>query len=271
MLLIAQAFPLLVLVCSFLSFPFLSFPFLSFPFLSFPFLLAVNFFSCFLSLYAVFLSLSVTLSFLFAFHQKGDPEETSPEYFESLSFSILQDIVNISKKYNGVPDQDGNIQLTGRPTFSPAHEEIRLYLINKINSIISQATNGANYTLETSEESGVFQLTRQRAFVQTYSNITNIKVKVVPSEIPPSELPPFVVYSAHYDSVVFSPGASDNGVQVANALEVLRVLSHRPQLPFPILFLFDDAEEASNLIFSFLFFPLFFSLLLSSPLLFLVS
>lgn len=54
----------------------------------------------------------------------------------------------------------------------------------------------------------------------------------------------FVV--AHYDSVPFGPGASDNGVGVAAVLEVARMLQNR-EMNREVVFLFTDGEELSLL------------------------
>jgi hypothetical protein len=56
-----------------------------------------------------------------------------------------------------------------------------------------------------------------------------------------------VMLAAHYDSVPAGPGASDDGVGVANLLEIARVLSAMPQLKHPIVLLVTDGEEAGLL------------------------
>jgi hypothetical protein len=56
-----------------------------------------------------------------------------------------------------------------------------------------------------------------------------------------------VMLAAHYDSVAAGPGASDDGVGVAAALEVARIVSADPQPRNPIVFLIDDGEEAGLL------------------------
>jgi hypothetical protein len=56
-----------------------------------------------------------------------------------------------------------------------------------------------------------------------------------------------VMLAAHYDSVPAGPGASDDGVGVANLLEIARVLSVMPQLKHPIVLLVTDGEEGGLL------------------------
>ena len=56
-----------------------------------------------------------------------------------------------------------------------------------------------------------------------------------------------VMLAAHYDSVPAGPGASDDGVGVANLLEIARVLSAMPAPKHPIVLLVTDGEEAGLL------------------------
>jgi peptidase M28-like protein len=57
-----------------------------------------------------------------------------------------------------------------------------------------------------------------------------------------------VMLAAHYDSVPAGPGASDDGVGVANLLEIARVLSVMPAPPkHPIVLLVTDGEESGLL------------------------
>jgi hypothetical protein len=56
-----------------------------------------------------------------------------------------------------------------------------------------------------------------------------------------------VMLAAHYDSVPAGPGASDDGVGVANLLEIARVLSVIPAPKHPIVLLVTDGEEAGLL------------------------
>jgi hypothetical protein len=56
-----------------------------------------------------------------------------------------------------------------------------------------------------------------------------------------------VMLAAHYDSVPAGPGASDDGVGVANLLEIARVLSAMPAPKHPIVLLVTDGEEGGLL------------------------
>jgi Peptidase family M28 len=52
-----------------------------------------------------------------------------------------------------------------------------------------------------------------------------------------------VLLAAHYDSVPAGPGASDDGVGVANLLEIARILTVMPARRHPIVLLVTDGEE----------------------------
>jgi hypothetical protein len=56
-----------------------------------------------------------------------------------------------------------------------------------------------------------------------------------------------VLLAAHYDSVPAGPGASDDGVGVANLLEIARILTVVPARRHPIVLLVTDGEEAGLL------------------------
>ena len=56
-----------------------------------------------------------------------------------------------------------------------------------------------------------------------------------------------VMLAAHYDSVPAGPGASDDGVGVANLLEIARVLTMMPSPKHPVVLLVTDGEEAGLL------------------------
>jgi hypothetical protein len=55
-----------------------------------------------------------------------------------------------------------------------------------------------------------------------------------------------VLVASHYDSTPAGPGAADDGIGVAVALEIAALLKDRP-LPRPVTFLFDEGEEAGLL------------------------
>ncbi|KAJ1343882.1 hypothetical protein BSLG_001543 [Batrachochytrium salamandrivorans] len=74
-----------------------------------------------------------------------------------------------------------------------------------------------------------------------YNNVTNLVVKI---SCGPECDKHALLLNAHYDSTLFSPGASDGGAGIAIMLEVMRVLAHTPKtLKNSVIFLFNSAEE----------------------------
>ncbi|CAH1393509.1 unnamed protein product [Nezara viridula] len=112
------------------------------------------------------------------------------------------------------------------------------------NRIVDIKTNGGSaneISYDLQKVSGKFPLTIfSKTYVVTYENIQNIVVKVGPRGMSNYSL----LINCHFDSVPTSPGASDDGLNCAVMLEMIRVLSLSPKkLPHNIIFLFNGAEE----------------------------
>jgi hypothetical protein len=171
-----------------------------------------------------------------------DPD--SPDFFESMALYHVNNLVDIAKEADGQPDPYGNTKLTGRLTMTKAALDTGDYLLTVISAITRYAASRTGITYYVTNSENVMQRDPDLPYVLTYSNVSNVVVRLAPKD--PEVVSPAVLISAHYDSVVYSPGASDNGGMVGVALEVLRALTHREQFDFPIIFLFDDAEEAGK-------------------------
>jgi hypothetical protein len=72
----------------------------------------------------------------------------------------------------------------------------------------------------------IFRKARQLRFNESYSNITNIVVRISCGEKCNNNA---VMMNAHYDSLMGSQGASDDAVGVSVLLEIIRVLSQNPR------------------------------------------
>ena len=75
-----------------------------------------------------------------------------------------------------------------------------------------------------------------------YAGVNNIVARVVGKTRETA-----ICVNAHYDSVPYSPGASDNGAAVATGLETLRVLANVREADYSYIFLFNGAEEVGLL------------------------
>lgn len=77
--------------------------------------------------------------------------------------------------------------------------------------------------------------------IVSYANLQNVLVKLYASNDHSNHT---LLINAHYDSVPTSPGGSDDGINCAVMLEILRKLTRHPQRPLHnIVFLFNGAEE----------------------------
>jgi hypothetical protein len=79
----------------------------------------------------------------------------------------------------------------------------------------------------------------------TSRTVSCARVRNVVATIGPAK-GPYVLVASHYDSTAAGPGAADDGIGVAVALETAALLKDRP-LARPVAFLFDEGEEAGLL------------------------
>lgn len=122
---------------------------------------------------------------------------------------------------------------TQRLPLSPAEQESLAYLEFHIKSLASDA-RGRNhhlgntlipartYITEQFQAAGYEVLFQEYSFAHiTYANI---EVELLGNEHPDE----IIVIGAHYDSVIYSPGANDNASGVAAVLEIARLLNRQP-------------------------------------------
>jgi hypothetical protein len=112
------------------------------------------------------------------------------------------------------------------PVGSPAHEEVRAYILH--------ALEGMGIEARVQDTSAAIWA----AAVTHAAHLTNVIAR-----LPGRNHGPAVLLSAHYDSVPNSRGASDDGSGVATLLEAARALKAGPPLDNDVLFVFTDAEE----------------------------
>jgi hypothetical protein len=115
------------------------------------------------------------------------------------------------------------------PVGSPAHEEVRAYLLGVLSQLglearIQEASIGL-----------------KAAGVMHAAHVQNVIAR-----LPGTHAGPAVMLAAHYDSVPQSRGASDDASGVATLLETARALTAGPRLANDVVFLFSDAEEVAT-------------------------
>ena len=121
------------------------------------------------------------------------------------------------------------ISRTPHPVGTPAHEEVRAYILAAL----------AGLALDARVEEGRSAL---KAGGVTHAAV----VRNILARLPGTTPGPAVLLAAHYDSVPQSQGASDDASGVATLLETARALRASPPLRNDVLFLFTDAEEVAG-------------------------
>lgn len=123
------------------------------------------------------------------------------------------------------------------------NEELALdFLIRQLDDIIDERNPIHDITYDIQKSSGSLQIDKTTAL---YNDIQNFVVKFSPKSATHNHS---LLVNTHFDSVPVSPGAGDDGIWVAVALEILRVLSKQDwAFENSIIFLFNGAEEVKLL------------------------
>ena len=136
-----------------------------------------------------------------------------------------------------------------RNTGSPANEVYTArYIVSELAAIRDSALPGWVLEIDVQRPSGSFDLNFLGGFTSSYQNVTNILARLYyrSPDDPPSidrRAVSFLV-SAHFDSALGSPAASDDAANIASFLEIARNLAHSAPLPHAVLFNFNGAEES---------------------------
>lgn len=115
------------------------------------------------------------------------------------------------------------------------------FLRKQIFDIIHEAHPSQKIELDVQVVSGSYFLgSKPTGKINMYANIQNIVVKLYGQNDNNS-----LLLNAHFDSVPTSPGGSDDGINCAVMLEILRKYSkHGTRLVHNVIFLFNGAEES---------------------------
>ncbi|MGI6139686.1 MAG: M28 family peptidase [Candidatus Hydrogenedentales bacterium] len=98
----------------------------------------------------------------------------------------------------------------------------------------------ATYLLNTLETMGLETEFMSKSAL--YGNRLQLQQAVI-GKIPGTNSSGAIVFSAHYDSVPYGPGASDDGTGCITMLETARAFMNRPPLENDLVFAFFDVEE----------------------------
>jgi|WetSurMetagenome_2_1015567.scaffolds.fasta_scaffold81639_3 hypothetical protein len=109
--------------------------------------------------------------------------------------------------------------------------------IGERNLFIPENLHKAAFYIHTFWQNLGYEVKKQ-AFLVDGLSCENLSIEI-PGQERPEEI---ILLGAHYDSVVGSPGANDNGSAVASLLEISRLFNHQPQKKTVRLVAFTNEE-----------------------------
>lgn len=135
----------------------------------------------------------------------------------------------------------------GQRTVGSAQNELAAvdFVTKELKRIQARARPVHKLEFDVQQPNGSFFLDFIDGFTSSYRGVKNVVARLASAnELTPADQKHSLLVNCHYDSAPGSPGASDDAVNCAIMLEVLRVLSRRKQaLRHPVIFLFNGAEE----------------------------
>ncbi|KAH8297049.1 hypothetical protein KR044_003986, partial [Drosophila immigrans] len=153
-------------------------------------------------------------------------DASSGEFIGERAYNTLDRLVNIGTKVVGSNTNEVSTVV---------------FLLSEIADIRKDMLD-EYYSLEVNvqQASGSF---RYSHLLNMYQGVQNVIVKLSSKN---SSSESYLLVNSHFDTVLTSPGAGDDGFMVATMLEVLRVMATTEKyFEHPIVFLFNGAEEAA--------------------------
>ncbi|TDH69130.1 hypothetical protein CCR75_003182 [Bremia lactucae] len=131
-----------------------------------------------------------------------------------------------------------------RPVGTEANEIlVPNYLLEEIDKIQRIKPAGVTVDVDVQKPSGAFGMDFIAQFQNIYANVTNILVKVSPANATVEALNNSLMISSHYDAAIGAAAASDDGVNIAIMVELLRLFVLNPPTHATLVFNFNGAEE----------------------------
>lgn len=158
---------------------------------------------------------------------------------DTVEINSMNDDIFVAKRAMTTLIKLGN--LGPRPVGSYENEKLAFNLFkSEIEDIINEVSNVNGIEMYNQKVSGSFVLDMKNwKYVLSYKDLQNVVVKVDPKR----GVNDSVLLNCHFDTVPAGPGVSDNGVNCAVMVELLRILAKSPDLRRPIIFLFNGGEE----------------------------
>jgi len=127
------------------------------------------------------------------------------------------------------------------------------YIANAIQKIQHAAPQGVEIEMVMQHPSGSFHFDFLGGMTNVYANVTNVLARISFARKAASGEEDYtasranaILLSAHFDSALGSPAATDDLVNIAGMLELLRSLSVSSPLQHSVVFNFNGAEETIN-------------------------
>ncbi|KAI9911750.1 hypothetical protein PsorP6_009695 [Peronosclerospora sorghi] len=131
-----------------------------------------------------------------------------------------------------------------RPVGSKGNEELTpRYLLQQIEDIKASKPAGVHVEVDVQRPSGAFGVDFPAHFQNIYANVTNILVRVARSPLTHDARDNSLLISAHYDAAIGGAAASDDGVNIATMVELIRLFVRSPPAHATLVFNFNGAEE----------------------------
>uniref|UniRef100_A0A182IYS4 FXNA-like protease n=1 Tax=Anopheles atroparvus TaxID=41427 RepID=A0A182IYS4_ANOAO len=131
-----------------------------------------------------------------------------------------------------------------KPVGSQANEVMaHEFLLKELDGIVASAHANQRIELDRQTVTGAFSTSLlNQSMTSVYRNVQNVVVRLAGEN--EGDGSAALLLNCHFDTVASSPGASDDAASCAVMLEVLRVLSRRPERTrHPVVFLLNGAEE----------------------------
>jgi hypothetical protein len=125
--------------------------------------------------------------------------------------------------------------VTRHSSLTPANSRLE-----QIEAIKAAAADGVSVEVDVQRPSGAFGLNFMAQFQNIYANVTNVLVRVSGSR---AALDHALLISSHYDAAIGAAAGSDDGVNVAIMVELLRLAVRAPPKHAALVFNFNGAEE----------------------------
>lgn len=136
--------------------------------------------------------------------------------------------------------------LGARPVGSYENEKLAVGLLtSEIRGIMDDVDNRNPIEMRVQKVNGSYTVNKKKWLItMNYEDLQNVVVRINPKRGGANDA---VLLNCHFDSVPAGPGVSDDGVNCALMVEVLRVLAKSPVLRRPVIFLFNGGEEVGLL------------------------